>query len=81
MRLTKSQEPTLDSARREIARFLAPAIARHGALMDALCAEPGYDYRSFCAARADFGKLARTAEHAARALTEWKKHETSRSQD
>jgi len=78
MRLTKSQEPSLEPARDQIARFLAPAIARHRAVMDALCAVPGFDYRSFSAARADFGKLARTAEHAARALAEWQKNEASR---
>jgi|SRR5208282_1456197 len=81
MRLTQSQEPPLELARDQIARFLAPAIARHGAVMDALCAVPGFDYRSFSAARADFGKLARTAEHAARALAEWQENDASRSQN
>jgi len=81
MRLTKSQERSLEIARVEITRFLAPAIAHHGAVMDALCAGPRYDYRGFYAARADFGKLARTAEHAARALVEWQKNEASRSQN
>jgi len=79
MRLTKSQEPSLEPARDEIARFLASAIARHGAILDALCAGPGFDYRSFSTARADFGKLARTAEYAARALAEWQEIEASSS--